>query len=206
MLARARRDRSLMGSRFVSLIRPFKSCRAARRPVPRIEHVTSCRVVSCRAVSCRRIASSCRIASRRAAPRRDADRAGARGGAVHEARADREDTRGDPHGRVDGRRVVMSARRATPMRCGAVRCEGGLTRCGAAWPCACACACTGQGRARWERDAGEERWDRRDAGARTSGAAPDASARAIVLRGRFVDGVGSGLVRVRPTAEGQPVK
>ena len=62
-------------------------------------------------------------------------------------------------------------------------------------------------RAVGERDAGEERWDRRDAGVRTSGAAPDARARAraivFALCGLLVDGVGSGLVRVRPTGEGQ---
>ena len=62
-------------------------------------------------------------------------------------------------------------------------------------------------RAVGERDAGEERWDRRDAGVRTSGAAPDARARAraivFALCLLFVDGVGSGLVRVRPTGEGQ---
>ena len=54
-----------------------------------------------------------------------------------------------------------------------------------------------------ERDAGEERWDRRDAGVRTSGATPGARAIVFALCGLLVDGVGSGLVRVRPTGEGQ---
>ena len=105
----------------------------------------------------------------------------------------------------------MSARRAPPMRCDATRCDAMrwwvvTVRCGVAVhvrvrlhrPAA---------RAVGERDAGEERWDRRDAGVRTSGAAPDARARAcaivFALCLLFVDGVGSGLVRVRPTGEGQ---
>ena len=127
-----RRDRLADGIPFRSLIRTSKPCRAARRPVPRID-MSRRVVVSCR----RRRVVSHRVASCCAAPRRDADRAGARGGAVHEARADREDTRGDPHGRVDGRRVVMSARRAPPMRCDATRCDAmrwwvDTVRCGVA--------------------------------------------------------------------------
>ncbi|ETW86037.1 hypothetical protein HETIRDRAFT_432558 [Heterobasidion irregulare TC 32-1] len=86
------------------------------------------------------------------------------------------------------------------MRCGAMRWWVDTVRCGAAWPCTCACAVYRPGaRAVGERDAGEERWDRRDAGVRTSGAAPDARAVVFALCLPFVEGVGSGLVRVRPT-------